>query len=205
MTKTKTSVSVRTAVVVGLIAAAGAAAAFFVLANVAPTFSLASSSPFGAGLPGLDEVFRFNVAAPASKAVIINELLFAMTSTDNDASGWNSCGKLSDPTLYDTDDLSTSLSATTVFYNSDMIACNGSDVVAYIGATFSTPVEIGAGATTTFSLHVDSIDASAVSDDAIRIDIPKTPRAVSWTDPRGVVRGANGLRALPVTGGTIIF
>ena len=59
--------------------------------KTAPTLTLSSGSPSGSSVPGLDEVFRFNVAADSHGFVQLDEFTFDLVTTDNGASSWNIC------------------------------------------------------------------------------------------------------------------
>jgi hypothetical protein len=166
---------------------ADVAANDFELRKTKPTVSLASGSPSGAGVPGLSEAFRFNVAADSRGFVQMNEVLFKVTTTDGDGSDWNICdgGEFDDPDLwelYDVDDSSEKLDDDDdwEFFESDG-SCDGGDL-AFAWLDFeddgTTPAEeIGAGETKTYVLRVDTTGASSSDDDSIRIDIPDEEEA----------------------------
>jgi len=169
----------------------------FVVRETMPTVNLHASSPSGAKVPGLQEVLRFTVAASSNEDVIVDELVFKMSSTDNAGTPtlWNECDSvpavnesvLADFTLYNTSDTSTPLES----------GDSAWDLLGVLGGTCSsTPEKIGfvqveglqgnmviaAGTTETFSLYFDSTGASSSADDTIRFDIPADPILSTWID-----------------------
>jgi hypothetical protein len=199
-----------------------------------PTISLASGSPSGAGMPGLSEVFRFNIAADSRGYVTLNEVIFKMTSTDNTGTptAWNKCDQNgsatygideSDLSIYDTSDMSTALDAVGdstewKFYDSsDGSECtDGTDVVDYIRLILTTADEIAAGTTVTYGLYLDTTGASAANDDSLRLDLDTntntdagvtgTVGTIKWADDAyDTSLYASLVKTLPVTGGTILY
>lgn len=201
-----------------------------VLRQSEPEFSLASGGS-SSGVPGLDEVFRFNAAAASGGDVAVTQLVFRMTGTDNDATNWNACGdgagsaRLADATrwfLYDSTDLSTPLSdaGDWSFLKADGRPClMALTPVAYavlnLEAEATTgEIELPAGGTSTFILKADTTGASAASDDSVRIDLLSESEAVSirqravlWDDIDGGATDISAylLQVLPLTGTTVTF
>jgi hypothetical protein len=148
-----------------------------------PTISLASGSPSGASVPGLSEVFRFNVSADSRGYVALNAITFKVTSTDGGAGDWNICSALGSATkweFYDNADPSTKLDDATDWFfldnTTDDDACTAAQDLKYaildLATSATTPVEeIGAGETKTYVLRIDTTGASSTDDDSIRIDI----------------------------------
>ena len=198
-----------------------------------PTLSLASGSPSGAGVPGLSEVFRFNLAADSRGDVTVDELVFKVTISENGATAWNLCDlddgatglDNDDFTLYNTADLATAIEggdSDWVLYDSDNTTCadDGAETIDYLGLTLTTSQVISAGTTKTYALYMDTTGANSANDDSIRVDIPLEAEApTGGTDPDGVIlwddsnmTNAAGLNVdgtlvknLPVTGGTIVY
>ncbi len=191
-----------------------------------PTISLASGSPSGAGIPGLDEVFRFNVAADTRGAVDIHEFTFKFTSTDDASSGWNECTDVMDDTsrwqLFDMDDTSTEVGedADWALYEDGAACAAIADPIEWaqvlLDANTDDTVTISAGDTKTFMLKLDTTGASSSDDDSIRIDIETEDNTETGTGAAGVeaVRWSDGedtdiegdlLKELPVNGGTIVY
>lgn len=166
----------------------------FVVKETRPTISVNGSSPSGTGfVPGDIEVFRFDVKANANEDVIIDEMLFAMASTDNTGSPtlWNQCkndGTKMTAADFDMYNLSTDGLSTTVESSSDVTlfaadgdTCdttadtnNGEDV-AYWRIDLTSVETVPAGSTYTFAVYIDSTGASAANDDSISLSIPADP------------------------------
>lgn len=164
----------------------------FVVKETKPTVSLSSSSPSGTKVPGDQEVFRFNVAASSNEDVVISELIWKISSTDNAGSTWNYCdttpsmaGVFDEP-IMDLYNLSTTGTGTPIdddaewtFFDGDMSVCTeNTDSVDYAGLTFSSTAEyivVPAGTTYTFALYMDSTGASATNDDAIQVSLMGDP------------------------------
>jgi|GEM_PF-2721711 len=198
-----------------------------------PTISLSSGSPFGAGIPGLNEVFRFNIAADSRGYVTLNEVTFKMTSTDNTTGGteWNTCDitggtiGIDEPNLsfYDISDMSTALDIDadwTLYDSSDGSVCTeDTDVIDYIVLDLTTADVIGAGTTVTYSLYMDTTGASSANDDSLRIDLDANTNSASGTSAHTGTDGtinweddssatdlyASLVKTLPVNGGTITY
>ncbi len=199
------------------------------LRKTKPTLSLASGSPSGAGAPGLDEVFRFNVAADSHGYVEIEELIFKFTSTDNAAVAtlWNECDDATittaDFSLYNTDDLGTELEgadADWTFFDAAADDCDAGEPIVYIELDLNggDEIQVDAGSTETFALYFDSTGAaSGDNGDSIRFDLPRdteletlavadTITTMIWNDDTaGASAQADFVKTLPVTGGTIVY
>ncbi|MBU0614045.1 hypothetical protein KJ766_02030 [Patescibacteria group bacterium] len=160
----------------------------FVVKETRPTLSLSSSSPSGSGFtPGDQEVLRFNVAAHSNEDVIIDQMMFSISSTDNAsvATGWNECDTLttSDFDLYN---MSTTGTGTALDVDGDWafhiasgaVSTAAADI-AYVslgmGGDLTTPIIVPANTTYTFALYIDSTGASASADDAMQVGIPADP------------------------------
>ncbi len=158
-----------------------------------PTFSLASGSPSGASVPGLNEVFRFNVSADSRGTVTLDKMTFKLTASDNASSSWEECdtdaadalhiGDATEWEIYNANDSTIKLDAdgTTpwTFFIDTGAACSTttgdmSFMVVDFGASGGSIAaeEIAAGETKTYVLRFDSTGASSANDDTIRIEIP---------------------------------
>ncbi|MFH1253438.1 MAG: hypothetical protein V1664_03870 [Candidatus Uhrbacteria bacterium] len=193
-----------------------------------PILSLASGSPSGSSVPGMNEVFIFNVAANSTADVGLTQVSFKITSTDNDNSGWNLCSNaaLADSAkfvLYDIDDLSVPLAFSTAnidFLTADGTSCLSSasnEPLTYVvfGRAAAGPAfNIPAGTTKTFVLYTDTTGASVSNDDSVRIDVPTDTdiliashfsyASIFWED--GYVGTSGSLvQTLPLYGGTITY
>ena len=193
-----------------------------------PTISLASGSPSGSGIPGLNEIFRFNVAADSRGYVIVNEFTFKVNSQDIATSGWNDCdaadwGVATEWALYDSADVSTELgeNADWLFYSdADSATCVANEALVWVKldleANADNGDEIAAGSTITYILKADTTGASPANDDSLRIDIDTEANilagvaasadAIEWEDDSNTA-GIDGtlVKNLPVNGGTIIY
>jgi hypothetical protein len=171
--------------------------ATFVVRETKPTVSLASGSPSGAKIPGLDEVLRFTVAAASNEDVVLSEMVFQLSTTDNNGEGstddqpdWNECETDQDGStnninsagadfaFYDYSDLATPLDGASdwTMLSSALAACTSTQAdVRFVHLQLATKVKISAGTTKTFSLWFDSTGASAANDDSLRVDIPADP------------------------------
>lgn len=66
----------------------------FVIKETKPTITLSAASPSGYASVGREEALRFNVAANAQEDVVLSQLVFKISSTDNngdDVVDWNDC------------------------------------------------------------------------------------------------------------------
>ncbi|MBT6254122.1 hypothetical protein HOI83_02730 [Candidatus Uhrbacteria bacterium] len=178
-----------------------------VVRETMPTINLHASSPSGAKTPGLQEALRFTIAASAGEDVIVDELMFAMSSTDNAPTTWNQCDATADGTtvtqtalemdetdftLYKTSNLSDPLEDADGDWNlwnatsGAFAACDTTDeevkFVHLEGIADNANMVISAGTTETFSLYFDSTGASSSGDDQVRFDIPSDPILSLYAD-----------------------
>lgn len=156
--------------------------ATFPIREAVPTFSLHASSPSGSGfVPGDQEVLRFNVAASANEDVVLDELIFDLSSTDNIAVsiGWNEADTLTnaDLDIYETADLGTALDVDGdwAFLNAAGTVTVAAEDVEFFTLNLTTPEIVAKGTTNTYSLYFDSTGANAASDDSIQVSIPTDP------------------------------
>lgn len=207
-TKTRVSTKVKVAVAVGAAASAIAAAGFWmVLIRMVPVFALAVASPSGTTIPGNIEVFRYTIEAQRID-VEVSRTMFEINSTDNAGSLWNTCDQLGDTSkwsVYDSGGNRVDAPGGWTFYNEDLRACSGSEIVKYAKAIFPSTIYVPSGLSEEHSLYLDTFGASAAHDDALFVQVPNVGVAVEWTDDRGVIRGARGMRSLPVIGNALIF
>ena len=166
----------------------------FVVKETKPTISVNGSTPSGSGfVPGDQEVFRFDVGAHANEDVIIDEMVFAMASTDNTGTPteWNQCDNAAANMAaadFDMYNLSTDGLSDTVEVDADvtMLAADGAtcdttadtnagEDVEYWLIDLTTPETIPAGTTYTFAVYIDSTGASSANDDSIQMSIPADP------------------------------
>ncbi len=162
--------------------------ATFVVKETRPTLSLSSSSPSGSGfIPGDQEVLRFNIAAHGNEDVILDQMVFSISATDNASTptGWNECDTLttSDFDLYNMSTTGTSTALDidgdwTFFDSTGAVSTSAVDMAFFslgMGGDLTTPITIPAGETQTFALYLDSTGASAASDDSLQVGIASDP------------------------------
>ncbi len=206
-----------------------------VLRKTKPTVSLASGSPSGAGVPGISEILRFNVAAASQGFVTFEKIIFNVTTSDADHD-FNLCSNLADATkweFYNLDDSSSALddAADWTFLDSgvgDPIQdCDAGNAIAYAvldlqGSATTGTEEIAAGETKTYAVKVNTTGAGALDDDMIRLDIinelkadtdtafdgtaDNDGEAIRWDDDtEGSDATGDLVKNLPVTGGSIQY
>ncbi|GEM_PF-3554830 len=207
----------------GSLNARGQDAAVLVKEASAPVISLASGTPSGSGIPGREEVLRFNISTNPTHDISLQAMTFKIFSTDQAGTGWNQCGadnlvtasrlgislrNLLDPT----DPFPTSMA----FGNGNGGPCKSGDVLRYVHISFNS-FQISGGQTHAFSLRLDTSRASASGNDVLRVDIPaeseiKTlhssiiPFAFFWKDiVAQLSRDGSNVKYLPITGGTISY
>ncbi len=181
------------------IADGNAAQGIFVVRETKPTVALHSSSPSGSSkTPGDQEVYRFTVAANAGEDVVLNELIFAISSTDNGASGYNVCdagndgdaGAVIGATINGLDDsdfdlynLSTLGTGTAIdadadwsFLDSDGSVCtDDTDNIDFAHVTFDDENIVPAGTSNTYALYINLNYISSDPDDSIQVTLASDP------------------------------
>ena len=156
-----------------------------------PTIALHASSPSGASVPGNNEVLRFTVSAAGNEDVVLSEIVFKVTTTDNGASNWDYCDSTpgsttaglivpSELSFFDASNTSSDLDnsgADWTMLDTAGNDCDGTtpEQIGFMQLELTTPRVISAGTTKTFILKLDTTGASSSADDAIRIDIPEDP------------------------------
>ncbi len=167
------------------VATAGTTMNKFVVRETKPTVSLSSSTPAAAtNVVAMDrEMLRFTVAASSGEDVVLNNLIFTMSSTDGAGSDWNQCGNtlVGDFDLYDSTDLTTALAATKTMLAATGATCSSADV-AFIMYALTTPEVITAGTTATYSLYFDSAGASSVEDDSVVLGMATDPITTNYIE-----------------------
>jgi len=175
-----------------------------------PTVSLSSGSPSGDGFPGFGEIFRPNMAADTHGYVGFEWATFGFDSTDNEDEDedWNSCANMGDSdrwALYDMDDLATNIDESWTFTASDGNDCETSPDLPLISATVTLieTEEVAAGATTTYSLKVNTEGASSAADDSVRASL----KDIGWLDDSydSEIYGGTYIHTLPVMGYPITY
>lgn len=195
-----------------------------------PTFDEASGSPRGDGIPGLNEVFRFNIMADAHGYLDFGRFDFSFASSDNNGTGsvggdWNTCWgdggdgltnvdgdeirglTRSDFSLYNHDDLSEQLETDDSDWhllNAAGEECQDDDQVVTVQLDLTEPenwVEIAAGTTETYSLKIDTSGASEDDDDSILVGIDD----VGWGDSGWSTFDGVLVNGIPFEGSTIFY
>jgi hypothetical protein len=152
----------------------------FVVKETYPSIARSSASPTTAVSGGRPEVLRFNVSASTGEDVVMNSILFKMTSSDIGASDWNTCDTTSPGTyvkaasefdIFDRDNLSTALDtadAAWTLYKSTGAVCDGTAAdLTYVRVTFSSDEVVSADDTKTYSLYMSAAGASADNDSVL--------------------------------------
>ncbi|MFA6131755.1 MAG: hypothetical protein WC702_01640 [Patescibacteria group bacterium] len=199
-----------------------------------PTISPSSGTPSGAVYNGANDVFHFTVSADSRGYVTLNEVTFALSSTDQGASDWNTCDTTAsayldepDMALYDIADLGTALDADGdwSFFTTSGAACTtGHEDVLYIvvdDADAAGLDTIAAGSSVTYALYmtVASTGANASNDDTLRITLETnansatgssahagTDGTINWEDDSATTElYASLLKTLPVRGNSLTF
>jgi len=172
-----------------------------------PTISLNSGSPVGLGVPGFDDVLRFNMAADARGYVGFQWGEFSLVTHDYAGSGWNTCANLGDYekwALYSTDDMSSDLVESLVFIASDGSNCEDSPdlVLSLVIVTLIETEEVAAGSTITYVLRGDTIDASSFDDDTIQVTFAN----LGWQDDSSSEEfDGTHIHTLPLEGNEIYY
>lgn len=164
----------------------------FVVKETKPTITLSALSPSGSAVVGRSEVMRFNVAASSNEDLVLSELIYKFSTTDNapiSTASWNACDtdqdagemRTSDFDMYNltTDGTSTSLDTAdgdwTILKATGAI-CDGTEAtVGFARITLPTVEIVPSGTTHTFALYLDTTGASSSTDDSIRVDLPVDP------------------------------
>jgi hypothetical protein len=172
--------------------------ATFVVRETKPTFSISSASPSGSSSPTLNEVLRFNVAASSNEDVILESLLFKVSTQDIAASNWNDCDTNATTSIHIDDSelefynvtksTSTQLDTTDtnwLLYTAAAVVCTDSTSanvpLGYAKLTLPVAEVIPAGSSYTYVLKLDSEGASTSSDDTLRVDIVSEPATTFLT------------------------
>ena len=183
------------------------------------TLALSSTSPDGSEMtPGEMEVFRFDATAGSSSDIVIESLVFAFSATDNASSGWVNCESFDTTTLgWYLASSGSPLGGTWSIYDSSGITCADGEAVRYLQVDdpTSSSAWIPPGTTYSYSLYMDTSEASADEDDMIEITIPQpisdsslSKKSVVWTTFEESGENEYGsvlVEGLPVVGSTISF
>ena len=187
----------------------------FVIRETKPTITLSSSSPSGVKTPGNQETLRFNVAASSNEDVVLNNIIFTFSASDNALNDWNQCdtditdgSKLyasgADFHFYNlTEDssASTALAGTYSLLKSTGAVCDATNAdVAFVKLALTTAEVVPAGTTTTYSLWFNSDTASSLNDDSVQIGLATDPITSSYIE----VVDSSGDTAIAIGDTTIV-
>ncbi|MDA0207935.1 MAG: hypothetical protein O3B64_00805 [bacterium] len=167
-------------------------AATFVVKETYPTVALSATSPSGAAVPSDLAVLKFNVTAHSNEGVVIDELIFTMSATDNAGTPtkWINCDGDANDVQASSFDFYQNAGTLTKLDASDaewtLLASDGDtcDVTADTGAgepvkfvrlDLATPEVVPAGTTATYELHFNAAGASSSSDDSIQFGLAEDP------------------------------
>ncbi len=188
-------------------ATATAAQRSFVVRETKPTITLSSSSPDGSGFtPGNQESFRFNVAASSGEDVILNNIIFTFSASDNAGTDWNQCDTDIDDysllkeagedfkfyNLTEDSSASSALAGTYTLLKSTGAACDATDAdVAFVSLALTTAEVIPAGQTYVYSLWVNSDSANSVNNDSLQIGIAGEPITTTYLNVSNAANDAD--------------
>ncbi len=183
---------------------AGLAMNKFVVRETKPTVALSSSSPSGAKTPGNQETLRFNVTAAAGEDVVLKNVVFSFSASDNATSLWDNCdtdvtngtevlASGADFHIYNMNKLgtATALDAANDFVvlKSTGAICDGTDAdVGFIKLSLTTAEVIPAESTYAYAVYFNSDSASSVNDDSVQMGLASDPITTSYIE---VVDGSN--------------
>ncbi len=166
--------------------AAGTTMAKFVVRETYPTIALSSSSPSGSKVVGNQEVLRFNVTAASGEDVVLNNIIFSMSASDNATTLWRNCAASSgaqvaatDFHIYNMNKLGTATSLDAASTEWTLLASTGATCsaaqVSFVKLVLATPEIVPAGTSYAYALYFDSTGASAVNDDSIQFGLASDP------------------------------
>jgi hypothetical protein len=190
--------------------------ATFVVRETKPTVTLSSSSPSGPKTPGDQEAFRFNVAASANEDLVLKNMIFKISATDNATTVWENCdtdataSTVLDATDYDFYNLSEQGTAAALDVDGDWtgLLADGSACttttgdLGFIKLSLTTAEIVPKGQTYTYSLWIDLSSASALNDDTVQVELAADPivgTLLALGTPR-TVSGAHTISTTTLTG-----
>lgn len=168
-----------------------------------------AASPYGASVPGWSDIFRFDICVGPEMSIEITNTKFAIPTTDNAGTGWNTCGQLGSAnkfTLYNITNGFTPVTAGLSFISSYDTDCNLVPTVELgsFNALISNEV-IAAGTCVTYELWADSSGASSVGDDVIQATI-FSEEWFTWMDEDGnEYDGSDTNGSFPIIGHLLVF
>lgn len=197
----------------------------FVVRETVPTVALSSVSPSGSGkTPGNQEALRFNVTAASGEDVVLKNVVFSFSASDNTGTPtlWDNCdtdvtdgsevlASGADFHLYNMNKLgtATALDAANDFtiLKSTGAVCDATDAdVAFVKLSLTTAEVIPAGTSYAYALWFNSDSASSINDDSLQIGLASDPIAsslIALGTPR-TVSGAHTITATTLTGSGVL-
>ncbi|MEK7632537.1 MAG: hypothetical protein AAB473_01980 [Patescibacteria group bacterium] len=172
----------------------------FVVRETKPTIALNSVSPSGSNkTPGNQETLRFNVTAASGEDVILKNVVFSFSASDNGGPTlWDNCdtdvtdgseilASGADFHIYNMnkEGTATALDAANDFtiLKSTGAVCDGTDAdVAFIKLSLTTAEVIPAGSTYAYALYFNSDSASSVNNDSVQIGLASDPITASYIE-----------------------
>lgn len=160
----------------------------FVVKETYPSVARSSASPTTAVAGSTSaEVLRFNVSATDGEDVVLDRVVFKLTSTDTTGSDWNTCDTstpgtyvkaASDFSIYDRSNLTSALDtadAAWTLYKATGAVCDGTAAdLGFVSVRFSSDEVVSEGTTKTYSLHMSAAGASA-DNDSVLAEIVQDP------------------------------
>ncbi|MFA5945711.1 MAG: hypothetical protein WC802_02270 [Patescibacteria group bacterium] len=197
------------------------------LRKTRPYLSLSSASPSGASVPGRSEVLRFNIWTAPGGPVALQQIMFRLMSTSNEARGWNACSNFGgDANRWQIRDFSTGTALGDAsnwrILSADGTACNASNpgIATYAIVTFNQAtggllaIPTSSSGAKALSVWFDSTGASSSQDDTIRLEIVDELTAnatnndsIRWTDADTGVTNIDGqyITSPSIVGGTLVY
>lgn len=184
----------------------------FVVKETYPSVARSSSSPTS-GVAGSTsaEVLRFNVSATSGEDVVMDRVIFKLTTTDTTGSDWNTCDTAgpstyvkaaSDFSIYDRSNLTTALDAADAawtLYKATAVVCDGTAAdLGFVGVRFSSDEVVSAGTTKTYSLYMSAAGASA-DNDSVLAEVVQDPIIASASFLAGSDLTESNLTAIDTT------
>lgn len=193
---------------------AGLAMNKFVVRETKPTIALSSVSPSGSKTPGNQETLRFNVTAGSGEDVILKNVVFSFSASDNATSLWDNCdtdvtsgaeilASGADFHIYNMnkEGTATALDAANDFtiLKTTGAVCDADDAdVGFVKLSLTTAEVIPAGSTYAYAVYFNSDSASSVNDDSVQMGLASDPIASSLI-ALGTARTVSGAHTAIVT------
>lgn len=167
-----------------------------------PTVTLASDSPSGASVPGLNDALRFTVAADAASELTLSRMTFRVVTADNGVRNWDKAVSSTSTggsnrfgadsfKVYDRSDLSYPIQGRCTLWGEDGKSFASLTKVGYVRCEPASPIYIASGLAKTFVVKVDTSGASAADDDSFRLDVAEDTSPVYVAGGDGSVAGQN--------------